>query len=301
MRRVLVPLDGSDLAESIVSDALRLAGPLGELVLIQVIGRDGEESERRAVTVPDEYLAQVAQPLLSMGVKVQTRTLIKDDVVQAIDAAVTTFGIEMIACATHGQAALHRLAHGSIAWSALAHSTVPVLLRHVEEMARAPDNQTGNLARRILIPLDGSALAEKALPLAQELAAEWQASMWLAQVVPDTLMLYREPMIVPGVGQYQPADLSQLYPDTRSPAQNYLAMVADRIPGDVHAEVVSGPTVYTLTALVDEWSITDVVMASHGRTALAQFFLGGAAYELVHHLRCPVIVVPVTAEVHLRR
>lgn len=177
--------------------------------------------------------------------------------------------------------------------SALAHSSVPVLIRHVDEAADAPDAQDVDLPRRILVPLDGSRLAEKALPLAQELATEWHASMWLAQAVPDTQTPSRESMIAPAPGLYQPADLSQLYPDAKSAAQEYLAQVAHGISGEVHAEVSSGPPVYTLTRLVDEWSITAVVLASHGRTAVAQFFLGSVAYELVHHLRCPVIVVPV--------
>jgi nucleotide-binding universal stress UspA family protein len=295
MRRVLVPLDGSDLAASIVPDALRLAGSHGELVLMRVVSRGGTENEHRAVQASDEYLDGVAQPLRTRGVSVQTETLVNDDVAHAIDAAVPTLGIAMIACATHGQSALRRLIRGSIAWGALAHSTVPILLRHGGETAESPDNQDMNLPRRILTPLDGSTRAEKALLLAQELAAEWQASIWLVQAVPDALMRYREPMIPPGVGPYGPPDLSPPYPDTMNAAQGYLARVANRLPGEIHAEVFTGPPVYTLTALVDEWSITDVVMTSHGRTALAQFFLGGIAYELVHHLRCPVIVVPVTA------
>ena len=200
----------------------------------------------------------------------------------------------MIACSTHGRSTLHRLVHGSIAWSALAHSTVPVLLRHGGDQ-EAESESLDKLPRRILIPLDGSVLAEKALPLAHELAAEWQASMWLAQALPDASRSSRESMIPSGVGQYQPADLSQLYPDTNKAAEEYLAQVAKRIPGEVHAGVFTGPAAYTLTALADQWSITDVVMASHGRTALEQFFLGGVAYELVHYLRCPVIVVPATA------
>lgn len=295
MRRVLVPLDGSDLAASIIPDAVRLAGSEGELVLMRVVGLGGVHDEHQAVEASDEYLGGLAQPLRTRGMSVQSHTLISDDVAQAIDTAISAFEIVMIACVTHGRSPLHRLVRGSVAWSALAHSTVPVLLRHGAETPEAPDHYHADLPRRILVPLDGSVRAEKALPLAQELATEWQASIWLAQAVPDALMLYREPMIVPGIGQHQPADLSELYVDTKSAAQEYLAQVADRITGEVHAEVFIGPPVHTLSALVDEWTITDVVMASHGRTALVQFFLGGVAYELVHHLRCPVIAVPVTA------
>lgn len=296
MRRILVPLDGSELAASIIPDALRVAGPGGKLVLTRVVSRESVESEHRAVEVSDDYLNSVAHSLRSEGVGVQTKTLVNDNVAHGIDEAITTFGITMVACATRGRSTLYRLVRGSIAWSALARSTVPVLLRHGGDAREVADHQDVNLPRRILVPLDGSLRAEKALPLAQELASEWQASLWLTQVVSDALMLSGESPIVVGIGQYQPADLSKLYPDTKRAAQDYLAQVAKRIGGEIHAEAFTGPPVYTLTALVHEWLITDVVVASHGQSALTQFLLGGVAYELVHHLRCAVIVIPAAAK-----
>ena len=84
MRRVLVPLDGSDLAASIVPEALRVAGSQGELVLIRVVSRD----EDRGVLASDEYLAGLAQSLRTKGVSTQTATLVNGDVAQAIDEAV---------------------------------------------------------------------------------------------------------------------------------------------------------------------------------------------------------------------
>jgi hypothetical protein len=59
-------------------------------------------------------------------------------------------------------------------------------------------------------------------------------------------------MIASGVGQHQPADLSELYVDTKSAAQEYLAQIARRITGEIHAEVFTGPPVHILTALVDD-------------------------------------------------
>jgi nucleotide-binding universal stress UspA family protein len=58
---------------------------------------------------------------LDEGGTVQRDTLVNDDVGKAIDAAVRTFGIAMIACATHGRWVLHRSVRGSDAWSVLAY------------------------------------------------------------------------------------------------------------------------------------------------------------------------------------
>jgi nucleotide-binding universal stress UspA family protein len=295
MRRVVVPLDGSDLAEAIIPDARRLAGSDGELVLVRIVSSQDAAGKHRRAQASDVYLDSLARRIRATGADVQTSTLVKDNVAEAIDAAVTEGNSEIVACATYERSSLYRLVHGSVAWSVLAHSPVPVLIRHFQDSVEVCDSRDVNLPRRILVPLDGSSLAEKALPLAQELSVEWQASISLAQAVSDVTTMYAESLIRAGIGPYEPADLSSVYPDNRTAAEEYLTRVAERVPGDVDAEVLTGPPVYALTTFANERSITDVVMASHGHTGLARFFLGSVAYEMVHHLTCSVIVVPMAA------
>lgn len=292
MRRVLVPLDGTDLAASILPDARRLAGPEGELILLHSVSRAEYEydTERRrdldgdegldAVARARDHLEAHAQTLRDQGVAVQTRTWVMGHAADAIDEAARLYRADAIACATHGRGPLGRLVHGSVAWQALAASRVPVLLRHYQAPPAGEIASVEPQQRRILIPLDGSALAEAALPLAQQLSREWSAALHLVRVAsyPSTLA---------GMAHTAEAIVQE--------AQAYLHSTASRMAPGVQISVHTGPVVATLLQLAQEADITDIVMASHGRTGLRRAVFGSVADELIHKLVCPVVVVPALA------
>src|SRR5947209_18277128 len=143
MRRVLVSLDGSDLAASILPDARRLGGPGGTVILIRTASTEDELDQCRV------YLTEVAEEM--QVDRTEVHALAPSDPAVAIDRAATRFGADMIALATHGHDLAGIWQHGSVAWRAALRSTVPVLLRHGG--APAPDAMDG---WRILVLLDGS-------------------------------------------------------------------------------------------------------------------------------------------------
>src|SRR5207245_2247707 len=102
---------------------------------------------------------------------------------RAIDEGVTELGAEMVAAATEGSTTGGRLSRSSIAWKTLAHSPVPVLLRHVEYVRDLDEQPPGPVI--VTVPLDGSERAEDALALAADLAKQWQGSLLLAHVSSD--------------------------------------------------------------------------------------------------------------------
>jgi K+-sensing histidine kinase KdpD len=108
MRRVLVPLDGSDLAASMLPDARRLAGSDGELVLVRDADDKPHYSEATAAA-PLNYLEEVAEILRAEGVSVRIRKLTGGDIASAIDTAAKAFNVDMIAVATHGRHGVRRL------------------------------------------------------------------------------------------------------------------------------------------------------------------------------------------------
>lgn len=293
MRRVLIPLDGSPEAEKILPDARRLAGLDGELILVReavlpLHERDiFVDSTMLAVEDAEWYLQHEAEQLRNDNVRVRTQSYVLTDPASAIDEAARTFKADMIAIATHGRTPLGRFAHRSVAWKALAYSPVPVLLRHVQSESAPPDD--AGEKRRIMVPLDQSAYAEKALPLAQELALEWNAPLWLVHVVrapddPGYLAPYRSTTMI----------LRDREAEVEA-AHDYLARIAASLIGEVHSQVGAGPVSDHIAAYRDKFSITDVVMASHGRTGLSRVIVGSIADDVIHRLRVPVIVVPALA------
>jgi nucleotide-binding universal stress UspA family protein len=287
MKRILVPLDGTTLAAAVIGDARQLAGPDGELVLVQdVLHRrhplePGERDESDALDASYEYLDRKARRLRDRGVKVRVETLLIADTAVAIDEAARIFNVDMIACATHGRGPFGRLVRGGVAWRAMANSPVPVLLRHAESKpVGGPAHMTP--PGRILVPLDGSRYSETALPLAVELARQWDVDIVLEQVIPD---------LGASQGSFGYSGREDLRKDANL-AQDRLEYIAARLPVQVSIDVCTGPIVESLVVAVARHDISHVVMASHGRTGLSRVIVGSVADALIHELRCPIFVIP---------
>jgi nucleotide-binding universal stress UspA family protein len=287
MTRVLVPLDGTSFSARILPDARRVAGAEGELVLIHDTSLGSYSvlpDTHSASLTPDEaqnYLEELSRQLENEGVKTEIHQTNLYDVSRAIDLAAQVFKADIVAIATHGHGPLGRLAHGSTAWHAVAHSPVPVLLRHAEE-GETIDEQSN---RRIMVPLDGSQFAERALPLAEKLAREWGATLVLTRVIP-TLPVYVSPFTAS-------TDFGEMIGAKTASARSRLQEVAARLTVPVEVQAVNGsPTIDVLADRVQAWKITEVVMASHGHTGLTRVIVGSVADGLIHKVHCPVLLVP---------
>jgi nucleotide-binding universal stress UspA family protein len=297
MRRILVPLDGSHFAASILPDAMRLAGEDGTLILIRDAAHPmydqelGESSRRFAVEQALAYLKGKAREIEQHGVKVEVHVLSLLDPVTAINEATQLYKADMMAVAMHGYGPMGRLVHNDIAWKAVTNSSVPVLLRHAED--RPVPTSIFAQPRRILVPLDGSEYAEQALGLAREFAVEWRASLWLVRCVPSVLI----PETLPDHGD-------ESYPiDKREDVQHawdYLDTIQETLPGDVHTHVYYGQVAPTLALFARERHITDVVMSSHSRTGLSRAVQGSVADDLIQQIHCPIVVIPARAAISRR-
>jgi nucleotide-binding universal stress UspA family protein len=137
-KRVLVPLDGSELGQSIVPLLLEIAGPLDmTVVLLRVLepltplATDGMpivvddlQARRRHA---EEYLAPIAIGLRTRGIDVTSEIRVgRAD--EQILAAARELGAGLIAMSTHGRGGLGRLLFGSVAEQVLRHAEVPVFL-----------------------------------------------------------------------------------------------------------------------------------------------------------------------------
>jgi nucleotide-binding universal stress UspA family protein len=281
MRRVAVPLDGSRLAEDIIPDARRLAGADGTLLLLRVVD---ERADRDAESAALTYLDERAARLRAEAVDVEVELLRAESVAEAIDRAASQMHASMIACSTHGRAFVGRLLHGSVAWDVLTRSAVPVLLRH----AGVASSSTAPTERRILVPLDGSTQAEAALPVAAELAHEWNASILVVRVA----------MGLP-IDEEVNRKTHNAYSDDEEvrEAQIYVDRILRRLKGtDARADVPIGTEIAEkIMRAVGKWEITDMVMTTHGRTMPKLLFMGSVAQRLVQHLSIPLIVIPPNA------
>jgi len=151
--------------------------------------------------------------------------------------------------------------------------------------------------RSVLVPLDGSAFGEHALPYALELARRGVPSIRIVHVHVPPSALDMEgltPYQFEGVPEYA-ADA-----EVRQEESGYLECVLRRVPEElrsrVTAEVVDGPVVPRLEAYAREAQADLVVMTTHGRTGLSRAWLGSVADGLVRRLSMPVLLLRPSGE-----
>lgn len=141
IRRILVPLDGSELSATIVPHAAALARitgaavqlvhviepvfRVGEAILVPAVEYDAEAHERHQLESRG-YLERIAARLSGEGLAVETRVVSGEAVQTLLDQARET-GADLIALATHGRSGWQRLAFGSVADKIVRSSTLPVL------------------------------------------------------------------------------------------------------------------------------------------------------------------------------
>ena len=136
-KRALVPLDGSQVAESIVPFILEIAGPLDmQVALVRVLVPVAPIAFEGSVVIDDveklraeaeAYLAGMAGELRAKGVRVTTMVR-RGEPVDEILAAARDADADLIAMTTHGRSGLSRLLFGSIAAAVLARAEIPVFL-----------------------------------------------------------------------------------------------------------------------------------------------------------------------------
>jgi nucleotide-binding universal stress UspA family protein len=143
-KRVVVPLDGSLLAEEMLRFVVDIAGPLDlEVVLLRVIRvlpRPLTEGVRAAVlesseyssTDAREYLAPLAEELRRRGIRVRTEVRRGEPVEEIVDCA-REVDADLIAMTTHGRSGLGRWLFGSVAEAVLREAEIPVFLMRMTE------------------------------------------------------------------------------------------------------------------------------------------------------------------------
>ena len=314
-RRLLVPLDGSRLAETVLVVIERLAAVYkATVVLLHVIERGAPatvhgERHLRTAAEAQTYLEGLAARLSAGGIAVETHAhdVPEGDVARSIVAHAEEGGADLIALCTHGGGGLRGLLVGSIAQQVLRRGTAPVLLTRPDPSGGASDPLRGYpvsgghaspagserpfAPRIVLVPLDGTAAAEVALAPAQDVARHLGAALRLVMVV-ATLGTVRgeRQALAQALPMATRAELDLEGEDAR----RYLDGVVDRLRAGgtvVTAEVRRGNTLSALAAEATKAGVGLVVMATHGRAGVQAIWAGSVATRLLARTRVPILLL----------
>ena len=148
----------------------------------------------------------------------------------------------------------------------------------------------------ILVPLDGSEVAEAAIPHAMYVAKELGATVYLLHVHEPPDLTKEDVVLHPGKTQ-------ELLEHDREVVEKYLAVVAEKFRAEgINVHILVRPGAVTQTILEESWDlgVSLIIMATHGRAGLSRMFFGSKAMETLHFGMLPVLLVrpgvPVTFE-----
>jgi nucleotide-binding universal stress UspA family protein len=288
MKTIIVPLDGSELAEQ----ALPLASAIAtkhhaEILLTTAISpgdrwiddgivRQWKAEEEAAV---GSYLQSVMEKLKERRVRARMHVdwgrphIVIGSVADREDA-------DLIVMTTHGRSGISRWTLGSAADKVLRTLSTPLILIHPTTGAPPPDS-----VKRIVVPLDGSALAEAALPEAERLARTMDGSLLLVRAVVPAALVFG--------GEALPGALPVLE-DMEAEAKQYLERVAARIRKrgvEVGVAVAVGVPAEVILGLGGDNGANLVVMTTHGRSGLDRAVFGSVADAVVRRGELPVMVI----------
>ena len=290
---ILVPLDGSELAEGALPYASVLAQALRtHLVLVTVWeGTSGEFGKRfpeRVVELDESANEQYTAYLHGLRDRLahpETRVIVRGgDATTEILRAADETGARMIVLTTHGRGGIRRWAYGSNLSKIVAGSSVPVLSIGPHALERTGDVPS---FARVIVPLDGSRFAEAALPVGTRLATALGARLSLIRVIPWAVQLYP----YTAAGTYVPELDSAL----ESEGAEYVSAQAKALGADVDGYTERGDPADRLMEFIEHERIDLVVLSTHGRSGLARLALGSTADRLLQS-RAPVLLVRPSAE-----
>jgi nucleotide-binding universal stress UspA family protein len=299
-RSIAVPLDGSKLAEQALQVAgtiARAAGASLRLVLVHQLAPPPSDKASAKLYVSIElavrkseraYLRSLAARLReTWGLRVTTVSP-TGPVARTLATWIHDVEADLVVMTTHGRGAIGRALLGSVADRLVRTLEVPVVLLRPGSEEQPPPAKPSWSPKEILVPLDGSSLAEAALPPAVELARLLRAPVELLQVIEPLVMIADPPLPFP-------TDYDERITDIRRrEAQDYLDSVAEVLRKEgieaSGAARIGWSVAGTLLELVPERGGL-LALATHGRGGLKRALVGSVADKLVRAAEVPVLIV----------
>lgn len=289
IKNILVPLDGSDFAEGVIPYVRAIVSRTKAQVLLfsavppvavwdaasSMIKWDREEEFAR------EYIDGQLATLRDAGVTARGEVRMGDPGEGILKLAAEQQA-DLIAMSTHGRSGITRWLFGSLARHVLEAGKVPVLMVHPHEGTAV----SGGI-NKILVPLDASSVAEGVLPVVEEFAKAFGASIVLFNAIAP-LTTY------PGFETVYPAVAGDVLQDLQKQADSYLAGVASAMK-ERGLNVTAITTIDTAAAGILEaakQSGADLIaIGTHGRSGIGRAVLGSVADAVIRRSHLPCLAI----------
>lgn len=305
-QKILVLLDGSELAEVVFAYAEELAGKLDlDVILLHVYSpalSDYVPMHRVYIDGAASTIKRQAQEVRKkLGIKAKAKPVsVRGELAMGYHAdEILRFAdenaVDLILMATHGRSGIKRWTMGGVADKVLRASTVPVLLVRAGIEEETPYEEWPG--KTMIVPLDGSELAESVLPYVEELGkprgAEKLDVVLIRICDPPVTPSYYSPELsgVPlNWGEYMEQETARC----KQVSNEYLAEVGKRLTKKgltVSSEVLVGKAADEIVDYANKHPFSLIAMATQGRSGLRRLVYGSVTESVLTGVTCPMLLV----------
>jgi nucleotide-binding universal stress UspA family protein len=294
VNHILVPLDGSSLAECVLPHTVAVARALNaQVTLLRALGRENARAKTGAVdplnwhmrkSEAEAYLSNVAERL-------EATDLVTRQVVAEGSAAGRIIGyardedVGLIIISSHGRSGLSEWNINSVVQKVILRAYTPTLI--VRAYQPFTEGLTDLQYDRLLVPLDGSKRAECVLPWATNLAGFHHCKLLLTHVVNKPEVPRHAPLT-----EEESELVQRLTALNREEAERYLDELRARLSPDVETRLlVSDHAAATLHSLVEKEEVDLVLLAAHGYSGGAQWPYGSIALNFIAYGTTPLFIM----------
>lgn len=293
-KHILVPLDGSSLAERVLPHTVAVGRAMdAKVTLLRAVARTPPESGSRAVdplswhmrkSEAEAYMNETAERIGKTGLTAEVR-LAEGRAASSIIEFAREEDVDLIVISSHGDSGLSAWNISSVVQKVILRAYAPTMI--IRAYQPVTEELTGLSYARLLVPLDGSQRAECTLSWARELARHHDGRLILAHVVKKPEVPRRAPLSA------EEADLvERLTALNREEGQAYLDDLGSRLDLDVEPRlVVSDDPAMALHTLADDEEVDLVVMAAHGYSGKKTWPYGSVALNFIVYGCEPLLIV----------
>ena len=305
-RRILVPLDGSKLAEQVIPYVRFLAKDMGLPVhLVEVVDashgeanvdprRSGQGDRQGGSRKEDAqaYLQGVERALGDLGVK-SSVAVHEGSPAQRIVEEAEKEPSTLVAMCTHGRSGIGRWLMGSVTDKVLHAASSPFLVAR----ARSPEDIPQEIKLgTVIVPLDGSKLSEEVLPHVVSLAGPRGLRVLAAMATPSEGEYYRYMNVqMDSISTVYTGPYEEFSRRAEAEAMEYLHQVREDLLREglprVEERLLHGHPAEAIIELARQTSDSLVAMTTHGRSGLGRWVLGSVTDRVVQHSGGPVLVI----------
>jgi len=278
--RILVPLDGSELAEQAISYVEQIAQKLKSEVIFITVCLPGDPMER-ALT---EYIERRAEKFQSLGMETRSLCIEGEPAASIIDFSGKN-DVGLIVISTHGRTGVSHWPLGSIANKVVQMSHIPVFLVRSNHRGKTPADME---LQKILVPLDGSKFSEEILPFVENLAKAMGSQVTILRAI--------ETVKLPQLAAYMDREKSEkdFMAKMEREAERYLDRKKDVLKIKelkVKSVLVQGKPVETILKYVEDKSINLIALSTHGFSGITKWAYGSVAARIIESSTRPVLLV----------